>query len=92
MAGRPSRASVYARLDQALTELNQRLGGLPSPKEAQTAALVTEDLSVTALRHAARRGRLDAVQESDGVWRSSHRAVDAYRKARHQRRKGEEEK
>lgn len=34
--GRPSRAAVYERLDQALVELNQRLGGLPSPKEAQT--------------------------------------------------------
>jgi Fic family protein len=27
---------VYQRLAQALAELNQRLGGLPSPKEAQT--------------------------------------------------------
>lgn len=34
--GRPSRATVYTRLDQALVELNQRLGGLPNPKEAQT--------------------------------------------------------
>lgn len=34
--GRPSRATVYQRLEQALAELNQRLGGLPSPKEAQT--------------------------------------------------------
>jgi Fic family protein len=33
--GRPSRTSVYERLDQALAELNQRFGGLPSPKEAQ---------------------------------------------------------
>lgn len=33
--GRPSRASVYSRLDAALDELNERLGGLPSPKEAQ---------------------------------------------------------
>ena len=33
--GRPSRTSVYARLDKALIELNQRYGGLPSPKEAQ---------------------------------------------------------
>ena len=34
--GRPSRASVYERLGQALTELDQRFGGLPSPKEAQS--------------------------------------------------------
>lgn len=33
--GRPSRATVYARLDTAVTELRDRLGGLPSPKEAE---------------------------------------------------------
>lgn len=33
--GRPSRATVYARLDSAITELNERLGGLPSPKESE---------------------------------------------------------
>lgn len=33
--GRPSRATVYARLDSAIAELNERLGGLPSPKEAE---------------------------------------------------------
>lgn len=33
--GRPSRATVYARLDAAITELNSRLGGLPSPKESE---------------------------------------------------------
>lgn len=32
--GRPTRASVYARLDSALSELHNRLGGLPSPAEA----------------------------------------------------------
>lgn len=32
--GRPTRASVYARLDQALADLRERLGGLPSPEEA----------------------------------------------------------
>jgi fido (protein-threonine AMPylation protein) len=34
-AGRPSRATVYARLEEAITDLNQRLGGLPSPVEAE---------------------------------------------------------
>ena len=34
-SGRPSRTSVYERLDKALAELNQRYGGLPSPEEAQ---------------------------------------------------------
>ncbi|MGI8433773.1 MAG: hypothetical protein ACR2LE_03415 [Nocardioidaceae bacterium] len=33
--GRPSRATVYARLDAALAELDGRLGGLPSPKESE---------------------------------------------------------
>lgn len=33
--GRPSRATVYARLDAAIEELRDRLGGLPSPKESQ---------------------------------------------------------
>ncbi|MDT0264083.1 Fic family protein [Jatrophihabitans lederbergiae] len=32
--GRPSRSSIYQRLDEAITDLNDRLGGLPSPAEA----------------------------------------------------------
>jgi Fic family protein len=50
------------------------------------AALADKDLSMIALRRAAQRGRLDAVQGADGIWRSSRRAVEAYRAARHQRR------
>lgn len=34
MRGRPSRATVYARLDSQLTELRNRFGGLPSPEES----------------------------------------------------------
>ena len=34
--GRPSRATVYARLDTAIHELLTRLGGLPSPKESES--------------------------------------------------------
>lgn len=48
-------------------------------------ALVTKDLSLTALRHAARRGRVEAVQGADGVWRSSRKAVDAYAASRQRR-------
>jgi Fic family protein len=48
-------------------------------------ALASPDLSLEALRHAARRGRLDAVQGSDGIWRSSRKAADAYLANRHQR-------
>jgi Fic family protein len=46
------------------------------------AALATETLSYEALRQAARRGRLEAEQGSDGVWRSSRKAVDAYQSNR----------
>jgi hypothetical protein len=52
------------------------------------AALVDEQFTLPALRQAAQRGRLDAVQGADGVWRSSRKAVDAYRAAKHQRRPG----
>jgi hypothetical protein len=34
--GRPGRASVYERLGHALAELDQRFGGLPNPKEAES--------------------------------------------------------
>jgi len=33
--GRPSRAAIHARLDQQVTELRTRLGGLPAPAEAE---------------------------------------------------------
>lgn len=33
--GRPSRQLVYQRLEEAMTELRQHLGGLPSPAEAE---------------------------------------------------------
>ncbi|MCK2237067.1 MULTISPECIES: Fic family protein [unclassified Crossiella] len=51
------------------------------------AALVTEDFTLAALRQAARRGRLDAVQGPDGVWRSSRKAVAAYQDNKHKRRR-----
>ncbi|MBD0669671.1 cell filamentation protein Fic [Streptomyces sp. CBMA156] len=50
------------------------------------AALVDEELSLAALRQAAQRGRLNAVQGPDGVWRSSRKSVAAYKAAKHQRR------
>ena len=48
-------------------------------------SLETKDLSYEALRQAARRGRLEAHQASDGVWRSTRKAVDEYRRQRHRR-------
>ncbi|MCX4747509.1 Fic family protein [Kitasatospora sp. NBC_01287] len=50
------------------------------------AALVDEELSLAALRQAAQRGGLNAVQGTDGVWRSSRKSVAAYKAAKHQRR------
>ena len=49
------------------------------------AALAGPDITLPALRHAARRGRLNAVAGPDGIWRSSRKAVDAYLMTRHQR-------
>lgn len=46
------------------------------------AALVDEQFKLPALRQAARRGRLDAVQAADGTWRSSRKAVEAYARSR----------
>lgn len=42
-------------------------------------ALVDESFSLAALRQAAQRGRLDALQGADGIWRSSRTAVESYR-------------
>jgi hypothetical protein len=50
------------------------------------AALANEDFSVAALRQAAQRGRLDAIQSSDGIWRSTRRAVEDYRRHKFRRR------
>ncbi|MEU5943763.1 hypothetical protein ABZ807_32465 [Micromonospora sp. NPDC047548] len=54
------------------------------------AALVTKEFSLPALRQAAQRGRLDAVQGSDGIWRSSRKAVEVYRATRNQKRRRSE--
>lgn len=48
-------------------------------------ALANDEFSLVALKHAARRGRLEALQGSDGQWRSSRAAVDAYRQNRYKR-------
>ena len=49
-------------------------------------ALADARSTVVALRQAAQRGRLDAVQGSDGVWRSSRKAVDDYARTKGRRR------
>ena len=48
-------------------------------------ALATRDLTENALRVAAARGRLRAVKGDDGMWRSSKKWVNDYRKSRHRR-------
>ena len=52
------------------------------------AALATSDLRASALRVAAIRGRLRAVRDPDGRWRSSRRWVNEYRKRRYRRDSG----
>lgn len=52
-------------------------------------ALADDSFSVAALRQAATRGRLDAVQGADGIWRSSRRAVQAYAGSKGRRRRRE---
>ena len=47
-------------------------------------SLEDDELTIEALRQAARRGRLEARQGSDGVWRASRHAVNKYKKARYQ--------
>jgi len=47
-------------------------------------ALANDDLSVIALRTAAQRSRLRALQGSDGIWRSNKKWVEEYRASRYQ--------
>ena len=49
------------------------------------AALATGDMQASALRVAAIRGRLRAVRDPDGRWRSSRRWVNEYKKKRYRR-------
>ena len=50
------------------------------------AALADRDFSIAALRQAAQRGRLEATQTPDGIWRSSRRAVREYQRTKNSRR------
>jgi len=49
------------------------------------AALADQRLSLPALRQAVSRGRLEAVMDGQGTWRSSRQAVDAYWTSRQRR-------
>jgi len=46
------------------------------------AALVSKEFSLAALRQAAQRGRLKAIQAPDGVWQSTRKDVADYRRSR----------
>lgn len=48
-------------------------------------ALVSEEVTLRALRNAAARGRLLATRGSDGIWRATRKAVDAYIASRYVR-------
>lgn len=48
-------------------------------------ALVSEDVTMRALRNAAQRGRLLATRGRDGMWRSTRKAVDDYIASRYVR-------
>lgn len=49
-------------------------------------ALADKEFSLAALRQAATRGRLEAIQGPDGIWRSSKKAVEAYGATRNRKR------
>lgn len=51
-------------------------------------ALVDEEFSLSALRRAAGRGRLEAILGKDGRYRSSRAALDKYKASKYARRRG----
>jgi hypothetical protein len=52
------------------------------------AALVSKDFTLAALRQAAQRGRLKAIQTPDGVWQSTRKEVSDYRRNKGKHRSG----
>lgn len=83
MPGRPRRTQIYRRLDQAIAELHDRLGGLPDPAEAEAIwttiwyrearnppqSRATRSLFAKSRRSSARAERL-ATRRSPGTSRS----------------------
>lgn len=74
---------VRAILDNLYRNVIPAVAG--SMRLVPLAALATGDLRASALRVAAIRGRLRAVRDPDGRWRSSRRWVAEYRKRRYRR-------
>lgn len=54
-------------------------------KTVPLATLADDTLGLAALKQAAVRGRLEAHRGSDGVWRSTRKAVEAYKAQRYRR-------
>lgn len=78
--GRPTRATIYSRLDTQTEELRTRLGGLPTPHESEC---VWSDIWHLEAHHStALEGNLEATQRSDGQWLSTSRAVEQYMESR----------
>ena len=80
LAGLLAQASI-ASLHRLIPMLTQDSDLVPLP------TLATEELSLAALRQAVARGRLEAVMDAGGVWRSSRQAVDAYMASRQRRQR-----
>lgn len=78
----PAWPLVPARLQDWVDRVSTLTPALMDPA-ASSVPLV--ELLAAALRQAAARGRLDAVQGMDGVWRSSRKAVDQYARSRRRR-------
>lgn len=78
-------AELLARSVVAST--HHLLGDIAGPaKTVPLAALADEELALPALKQAAVRGRLEAHRGSDGVWRSTRKAVEAYKAQRYSRK------
>ncbi len=54
--------------------------------DANWEVLADEELALPALKQAAVRGRLEAHRGSDGVWRSTRKAVETYKAQRYSRK------
>lgn len=70
-----------AVLDSLMRFLLPAVGG--TVKVVALEALADREVSVTALRQAAERGRLRAAKDDSGFWRSSRRWVGDYKKSRY---------
>ena len=77
-------AEIIARA--AIASMNALLPNLISPDDLVTlSALADETLSLPALRQAVRRGRIPAVVDQQGQWRSTRTAVETYKAQRYRR-------